>query len=107
MIFPEQQACYFIKVSYGSFSKESTILYGQICRATQSLTPGASSLPGQFSFFLFVFIKTLYQFTVLSFPSHHSCSNSGCFKLFKLLFLVLPSIFLENIHVPLLLAYQL
>lgn len=65
------------------FQRKYHIIWSDLVRATQSLTPGASSLPGQFSFFLFVFIKTLYQFTVLSFPSHHSCSNSGCFKLFK------------------------
>lgn len=81
------QTFIFINVSYGSFSKEITIIWSDLVTATKRLTPGASSVPHNslFSLYFFeiniYFIKALYQFIVLSFPSYHPFSkNSSTFK---------------------------
>lgn len=91
-------------MSYGSFSKESTIIWSDLVNATKRLTPGASSIPAQFSYFSFYYFEINFYFyksiisihCILSFASYHSSSKGSCFKLFKILFLVFSSIFLEN-----------
>ena len=111
----EHQTFTFTNVSYGSFSKESTIIWLDLVNATKRLTPGASSIPAQFSYFSFYYFEINFYFyksiisihCILSFASYHSSYKGSCFKLFKILFLVFSSIFLENTHAFLLLGYQL
>lgn len=51
----QHQTFIFINVPYGSFSKEVTIIWSDLVTATKRLTPGASSIPAQFSFFSLFF----------------------------------------------------
>lgn len=53
------QTFIFINVSYGSFSKEITIIWSDLVTATKRLTPGNSSIPAQFSLFSLYFMKLI------------------------------------------------